>query len=212
MKKIPSVFARNYDGDRLIRNEVVPGCEWVLAGEGIATAKWDGTSTLVRAGALFKRYDAKPGRTPPAGFEPAMDPDPVTGHWAGWVPCDREDRSCAYHYEAFDNYPSIVPDDGTYELCGPRVNGNRHGFPHHILVPHGCGALPSWPRTFDAIARAFVEWPEFERAIPAPDDALAQLGSLFTFEGIVFHHADGRMAKVKRKDFGLPWPPAKVSR
>jgi hypothetical protein len=24
-------------------------------------------------------------------------------------------------------------------------------------------------------------------------------------EGIVFHHEDGRMAKVRRKDFRIPW-------
>lgn len=39
MKKIPSLFERNHDGDRLVRNEVVPGSEWVLAGEGIPTVK-----------------------------------------------------------------------------------------------------------------------------------------------------------------------------
>jgi len=37
MKKIPSLFQRNYDGDRLVRDEVVPGAEWVMAGEGTAT-------------------------------------------------------------------------------------------------------------------------------------------------------------------------------
>ena len=25
-------------------------------------------------------------------------------------------------------------------------------------------------------------------------------------EGIVWHHPDGRMAKIKRKDFGFDWP------
>ena len=32
MKKIPSLFCRNYDGDRLVRDEIVPGSEWVAAG------------------------------------------------------------------------------------------------------------------------------------------------------------------------------------
>ena len=44
MKKIPSLFCRNYDGDRLVRDEVVPGCEWVLRGEGRPTEKVDGTA------------------------------------------------------------------------------------------------------------------------------------------------------------------------
>ena len=25
-------------------------------------------------------------------------------------------------------------------------------------------------------------------------------------EGLVFHHPDGRMAKIKRRDYGLSWP------
>ena len=54
MRKIISLFQRNYDGDRLVRNEVVPGAEWVLAGEGIATRKYDGTCCMVRDGKLYK--------------------------------------------------------------------------------------------------------------------------------------------------------------
>lgn len=65
MQKILSLYARNYDTDRRVRDEVVPGAEWVLAGEGVATRKWDGTSCLVRGGRLYRRYDAKKGRTPP---------------------------------------------------------------------------------------------------------------------------------------------------
>ena len=38
MKKIISLFKRNYETDKLVRNEVVPGAEWVLQGEG--TARW----------------------------------------------------------------------------------------------------------------------------------------------------------------------------
>jgi N-acetylneuraminate synthase len=53
----------NFDGDRLIRNEVVSGAEWVLAGEGFAARKFDGTCCMARDGRLFKRYDVKKGRT-----------------------------------------------------------------------------------------------------------------------------------------------------
>ena len=53
MRKIISLFQRNYDGDRLVRNEVVPGAEWVVAGEGVATRKWDGTACLVENGFVF---------------------------------------------------------------------------------------------------------------------------------------------------------------
>ena len=59
MRKIPSLFKRDYEGTRLVYDEVVPGSEWVLAGEGVATRKWDGTACMVRDGRLYKRYDCK---------------------------------------------------------------------------------------------------------------------------------------------------------
>ena len=70
MKKIISLFQRNYDGDRLVRNEVVPGAEWVFAGEGVATRKLNGTCCLVRDGKLCKRHEVKPGGKPPPRQRP----------------------------------------------------------------------------------------------------------------------------------------------
>jgi len=399
VKKIISLYQRNYDTDRLVRNEVVPGAKWVLAGEGIATRKFDGTCCMVRDGKLYKRYDAKKGKTPPVGFEPAQDydlhcvsclcvvqypkrganyatqgrgsekeisqrllsetsdgrlnlppegeskpqqslrvdlravrddvqgpqreavlhqrlrgemameewrqreqwketgknfeargekeiiqqeglcsgvptqasqtrpewirsgtsasdgkeageifgtlgdsasqkqrqggqsttkptssdarnaswisylstlpegistaltcphcgsnqttqyviPDPVTGHMPGWLLVDDrpEDK---YHIEAWANRNWIhgmrTPDaiDGTYELCGPKVNGNPERFDRHVLVLHGYERLPDAPREFFALKRYFEE---------------------HNFEGIVWHHADGRMVKIKARDFGI---------
>lgn len=177
MKKIISLFQRNYDGDRLVRNEVVPGAEWVLHGEGIATQKYDGTCCMIRGGKLFKRFDAKKGKTPPESFEAAQEPDPVTGHWPGWMPVGDgpEDR---WHREAVDS--SL--EDGTYELCGPKVQGNPEGFGKHTLIPHGAIKYPGAPREFFGLK----EWLRHAE-----------------IEGLVFHHPDGRMVKIKAKDFGF---------
>lgn len=186
MQKIISLFQRNYDGDRLVRNEVVPGAEWVLAGEGTPTRKWDGTCCLVRDGKLYKRFDAKHGKTPPSNFEPAQDPDPQTGHWPGWLPVGDgpDDR---WHREAWERQRR---EDGTWELVGPKINGNRDNFPYHILVRHGGLTLPDQvmhplpvPRDFDGLREYFRS--------PLSD-----------MEGIVWHHPDGRMVKIKAKDFG----------
>lgn len=178
MQKIISLFQRNYDGDRLVRDEVVPGAEWVLAGEGVATRKWDGTSCLVRGGRLYKRYDAKAGRTPPPEFEEAQQPDPKTGHWPGWVPV-REGKEDQWHREAWER---ATGEDGTYELIGPKVQGNPEQFPHHILVRHGLGVLADAPRNYDDLRSYLAE---------------------ANIEGIVWHHPDGRMVKIKAKDFGI---------
>lgn len=180
MQKIISVFQRNYDGDRLIRDEVVPGAEWVLAGEGMATRKWDGTSCMLRDGVLYKRYDAKQGKQLPEGFIPAQEPDEITGHHPGWlkVGSGPEDK---WHREAFGRQSGLF--DGTYELCGPHIQGNPECFILETLVPHGDWFMPDFPRHFAAMK----EW----------------LGRTPMIEGVVFWHSDGRMAKVKAKDFGI---------
>ncbi len=177
MKKIISLFRRYYDDDRLVRDEIVSGAEWVVAGEGLATRKFDGTCCMIRDGKLFKRYDAKAGKIPPAGFEPAQEPDPITGHHPGWVPVGDgpDDR---WHREAMIDLP-----DGTYELCGPKIQGNPEGFIDHVLVRHDGGMTvlhPQPPRDFAGIKEYLMTR---------------------TIEGIVWHHPDGRMVKIKRKDF-----------
>lgn len=185
MKKISSLFKRNYDSDRLVRDEVVPGAEWVIAGEGLATRKFDGTCCMVMDGKLYKRYDAKAGKTPPANFAPAQEaPDPVTGHWPGWVPVGDgpEDR---YHVDAWSKVSSLA-QDGTYELIGPKINGNPEGSATHELVPHSYVVIPDAPRTFDAL-KGWL--------------------SKQDIEGIVWHHPDFSMVKIKKKDFGLPRKP-----
>lgn len=198
MKKIISLFQRNYDGDKLVRDEVVPGAEWVIAGEGQATRKFDGTCCMVRDGKLYKRFDAKQGKTPPPNFEPAQDYDAVTGHMPGWIPVGEgpEDK---WHRQAFNNQNFYVDDrlhklhEGTFELCGPKVQGNPEreyvenevGQNMHLLIAHGYYLYGNAPRDFDGLK-----------------DYLIRCGA----EGIVWHHPDGRMVKIKAKDFGLSRP------
>lgn len=182
MQKIISLFMRNYDGDRLVRNEVTPGAEWVIAGEGHATRKWDGTCCLVRDGKLYKRYTLKTGRAAPADFEPITEVDSQTGKQEGWVPVGDgpDDR---WHREALGIGPLLV--DYTYELCGPNVQGNPEGFAEHRLIEHGTHHLPNAPRDFEGLKAYF-----------AAND----------IEGIVWYHPDGRTVKIKGKDFGIARP------
>lgn len=182
MKKIKSVFVRNYEGNRKVRDQVVEGSEWVLKGEGIATRKWDGLAVLIKDQQIYIRYDAKQGRTPPDSFIPCEpQPDPHTGHWPGWVlPGKGQDKHILAYLATLDTYPA----DGTYEFCGPSV-GTRHGpnpefLIDNVLIPHGKDIINLPDRSFTGI-KAYL------RDLP--------------IEGIVFHHPDGRMAKIKRNDF-----------
>lgn len=188
MKKLPCLFQRDFTDKRnpVLLRDVTLGCEWVLAGEGVATRKYDGTACMVRDGQLFKRYDCKVNpktgerKTPPAGFIPCDDPDPITGHWPGWIAVGDggEDR---WHREAWGKYGGLL-DSGTYELCGPRLQGNPEGFSEHLFVRHGATVLIECPRDFDSIR-------EYLRPLD--------------IEGIVFHHPDGRMVKIRKGDYGM---------
>lgn len=195
MKKIISLFQRNYDGDRLVRDEVCPGAEWVIAGEGVATEKFDGTACMVLDGKLYARYDAKAftvdartgekhawNRKPPEGAIPAQEPDEKTGHWPHWV-LVLDEPQFRWHREAFARHPLIA--NGTYELVGPKIQNNPHGLATSGLVVHGGHEYPDAPRTH-AELKSWFETHEIE--------------------GLVWHHPDGRMVKIKRKDFGYPWP------
>lgn len=182
MQKIKTLFVRNMETDFLVRNEINPGCEWVIAGEGQPTQKLDGTCCLVQDGKLYRRYEVKKGRTAPDAFIAADKPDPETGKQPGWLPVREEDKGDRWHIEAWDNMDRDLPD-GTYELVGPKIQGNAEDYDTHLLIGHGSVPFPSdAPRDYEGIK-----------------NFLAKLN----VEGIVWHHEDGRMAKIKLKDFGL---------
>jgi len=184
MRKIISLFQRNYEGDRLVRDEVVPGAEWVTAGEGIATRKYDGTACMIQGGLFYKRYDAKKGKLPPERFIPAQDPDSTTGHWPGWIPVS-DDPNDKWHREGFNSKQAAHPtgiENGTFELVGPKIQGNPERFDRHLLIRHGNHPLPDAPRCFNQLREYFRS-------------------SLMNIEGIVWHHSDGRMVKIKKRDF-----------
>lgn len=84
-----------------------------------------------------------------------------------------------YHREAFHSYLS----NGTYELVGPKVQGNPENYPEHTLVKHDTLSI--------------------EEAIPRNFNRLSAWLLDKDWEGIVFHHPDGRMGKIKKRDFGM---------
>jgi len=182
MEKIISLYQRNFQNKGLVDNIVTPGAEWVIAGEGVATRKFDGTCCLIRDSKLYKRYEVKKGKTAPAGFEPACEVDPNTGKQQGWLAVGDgpEDQ---YHREAFalNSYEG----DGTRELVGPKVQGNPEKWSYHELVPHGIHKLPDVPTGFN----------ELQEYLKTHD-----------IEGIVWHHADGRMVKITGDHFGIKRP------
>ena len=183
MKKIPTLFLHDEQNMSRLTREVNPACRWVSDGEGIATRKYDGTCFALDTEGWWARREVKPGKTPPPHFV-AVETDTTTGKTVGWEPADQS----GYHRwfsEAFQCDPRHEGirggfPHGTYELIGPKVSGNPEDVANHQLKLHADAERLVTPRDFDGLA-----------AWLAGSD----------FEGIVWHHPDGRMAKIKRRDF-----------
>lgn len=197
MKKIITLFQRNYETDRLVNPSLVPGAEWVLAGEGQATVKIDGTSCLVRDGKLYKRYELRKGKTPPPDFIPAQEPDPVTGEAPGWLPVgDGPDDK--WHREAWENSLQLngALPDWTYELVGPKVQGNPYQYDRHVLKIHGKNRLIDEVVKVGDVEQTFTLLRDFFAAHP--------------MEGIVWWRdvtdPDCDKVKLKSRDYGIKWP------
>ena len=203
MRPIPTVFQPD-PRTHLATPEVRPECAWVLRGEGRPTVKLDGEACYVLEGRLYRRHRVREGRAKPEGWLQAE------GEY-GWAPVLDDDPATAPHREAFATIREDNPGSwggsgllhagwGTFELLGPKVQGNPYGLPRHRLVPHG--VCPEDLRPYEWHYASWVlDKPRYYHI----EDALAALPDA---EGIVFHHPDGRKAKVRRKDFGMAWPPA----
>lgn len=182
MRKIPTLFRRDPANPARVVDEWHPDCLWVRDGRGIPTRKYDGTCVMLDDdGGWWARREVKRDKPRPAGFV-AVEADPTTGKTVGWVPIDQSPFA-KFHAEALgESQEHRAP--GTYELIGPKVNGNPEHTKGHVLIPHrGAAHVNDSARDYTAIRSLVL--------------SLASEG----IEGIVYHHRDGRMAKIKARDF-----------
>jgi hypothetical protein len=197
MEKIPTLFVRDENDRAHVTDEVTPGCEWVIAGEGIATRKYDGTCVMFDGENWWRRRELKKDKVRPEGFV-FVSFDPITLKTVGWVPMDPQgffhpflealgvETAKAWRYLP-DAIVSVTHEKGfeagTYELIGPKINGNPEGITIHRLVKHS-DAEKLVQNTYSA---------------ESIKDLVKEVG-FFGYEGIVWQHPDGRMAKLKVKD------------
>lgn len=183
MKKISTLYKKDPNDLSRVINEINPENQWVIDGEGIPTRKFDGTSCAIINGELYKRYDVKKGKQVPLKAIPCQEADEITGHHPHWIKCDRNNNTDKWHFVGFDALES--KEDGTYELCGEKLQGNREHLTGHILVKHGIEVLPVTDLSFEGLKNYLSN-------------------SELDIEGIVFHHkTDGRMCKIRKCDFGV---------
>ena len=192
MKKIPTLFERDFSDDHTARAKpvVTPGLEWVLRGEGEATVKYDGACCAIINGEFYKRYDAKHGKPVPDGAIKCQEnADPITGHLPCWVKCDRKNPADKWFWAAYDNSTiSKSVNYRTYEAVGKHFQGNPYNYNSDFLIPHGSIKVnvinSNGERTFEEIKKYLSE---------------------NYIEGIVFWKDGEPKCKIKRTDFGFLW-------
>lgn len=162
---------------------------WVFTEPAVATVKRDGTGVLVTPeGEILVRRSVKKGKRVPEGFRLA-EIDAFTGHMFGVEPFAQSSFKTALE-EALPATGKKL-DPGTYELCGPKVNGNPEGFTEHVLIRHGAETLTVIPDMRNV----------------HPDEAFDLLKDIFTdfktqgVEGVVWWGADDKRVKLRVKDF-----------
>lgn len=114
--------------------------------------------------------------------------DDVPYDRAAYVECDRADPADKHLWAAFDQTFPEFRTDGIYEAVGPKIQNN----PDRLVTPRLIRVVPMNPL--------------YETVAPRSYEGLREYLLTHTMEGLVFHHPDGRMAKIKRRDYRLPWP------
>ena len=189
MKKLKTLFKKDPKSLGRVINQIHPENKWVFE-EGIPTRKFDGTSCAIINGELYKRYDAKIDKVSgdykkpiPVGAIPCQKADSLSGHHPHWVKCDRTNNADKYHFEGFDALD--IKTDGTYELCGEKIQKNPEQILDHQLIKHGSHLLDL--RAFDYEALK-VYLSNHKNDI----------------EGIVFYRKNSTdMCKIRKSDFGI---------
>ena len=185
MKKIPTIYRRDPSNMARVTDERNPDCGWVFAGEGTPTRKYDGTCVMYDGDRWWARREVKPGKTPPPGWR-LVETDPNTGKSMGWEPITEQWQFWKPFRDALE---PIGWSAGTFELIGPKINGNPERLERHRIERHSTAELV-----------ALMD--EDGNDVPNPDPrSLIELCRQWGWEGIVWHHPDGRMAKLKVRDY-----------
>ena len=183
MEKIPTLFLRNPENMKLVTREINPDAAWILDAKSIPTIKRDGTN--VRVTILNGKCIGLEKRRNPTREEKARGAEP------GYILASTDDPSDKHIFAAVDATDFSEWPEGQWscEALGPKIQG---GIESSVPTLYPFSWNPTYIKedillTFDGI-KAYLE--------------------THKIEGIVWHEQSdqGRMAKIKRRDFNLDWP------
>ena len=183
MEKIPTIFERNWEGNRGVLDKYIKSFDFSNA---VATEKLDGTNVRV----TVRSHMA-------VRLEKRRNPDKIQKHkgieepW--YVDASEYDAQDKWIQDALRNTDlSQIPDgEWSGEAIGTNIQGNPLNLDKNIIVFFTLGQAPiheNVPTTFNELK----EWLPKQKS---------KYGNNCLIEGIVWHWKNGDMAKIKTKDF-----------
>lgn len=186
MKKIKTIFERNWEGDKTVIDKYIEEFEPELLKEGIATEKLDGMNVRVtiRNGTSVR-------------LEKRRNPDKIQkqkGIEEPWYK-DTDDfgPEDKWLIGALKNTDLSNLPDGEWsgEALGPNIQGNPLNLENNRIVFFSLNQAPIFEN-------APISYEELKKWLP---EQKSKYGNNCGIEGIVWHCSTGDMYKIKTKDF-----------
>lgn len=186
MKKIPTIFKRDMDNGGKILPEYSEFIDVADFEGAIATEKLDGTNIRVTIrNEVLVRIEKRRNPTKIQKKRGILDP------W--YVDVDEYSPEDKHITEAAREYCYVGVPNGEWsaEALGPKIQGNPLKLKEHLLCIFSAEQAPIFlnvPITFEELK----EWLPRQKSIFGHDCGI---------EGIVWHCTNGKMMKIKTKDF-----------
>ena len=185
MKKIKTIFERDWEGNRTCINKFIDGFTPALLTDAIATEKLDGTNVriTIRNGTVVR-------------IEKRRNPDKIQKHKGiiePWYIDASQSTEDKWINDAVANTDTSAITDGEWsgEAVGKNIQGNPLNLNKNIVVFFSLGQSP----TFENVPTNYGELKEWLK------NQKSRYGHDCGIEGIVWHCKNGDMYKIKVKDF-----------
>ena len=186
MKKISTIFDRNWESNRKVNSKLIVDFNFA---EAIATEKLDGMNIrlTIRSGTVVR---VEKRRNPNKLQKQAGISEP----W--YVDANEQDSQDKWIFDAVKNtdLSGVIDGEWPAEAIGKNIQGNPLNLDHNQVFLF---SLPDW--------RAKITLPDapvrFDEIMEYLAEQKSLIGNDSLMEGIVWHHPNGKMVKIKRKDF-----------
>lgn len=182
MQKIPTIFDRNWDGDKTVIDRLIVEFDFANA---IATEKIDGMNVRVtiRNGTSV-RLEKRLNPTKIQKAKGIVDP------W--YTDADEFGPTDKWLFDALKHTELGTLPDGEWsaEAVGVNIQGNPLGLDRNLVIFFSLGQCP----VFEDVPTSYEE---LKTWLPTQKSKVGAGG----IEGIVWHGQGGKMCKIKTKDF-----------